>query len=385
MKIKDAARILVVCLTASGPGRLWAAADSWGAAVSRVQEETASMKLTAGQAAPAVPSSVKDAERRQAELDAALVAEAYRGNIDEVAALLAKGASPQAKDGNGKTVLMIAAENDYADVAQALLKQGAFVNSRSDQGTSALMAAAQYGSVDIIRMLLAAPGIKTDLSDRKGATAFLWACGHDQAEAAKLLVVVGHADPNRPFADGGQTCLRYSLDHDLSVTAAVLEAGADPNIPDSYGDYPLIKAATDGDADIVGQMLVRDADVHVRKDGYDALYGAATCSDAKCPAMAGALIKAGADGNQQYDTGHCLDRNELCDFTPLMISVAYARPEMTQALLDAGVGLNARDKYSHLTALGWAIHIAGQYPSNADMQQKLKQIEDLLRARGAQQ
>lgn len=390
MKKKDTCLFLALFFMSAGPRGLWAAADSWDAAVAKIGEMKASLRMTADQSALAAAISAKNAERRQRELDEALVAETARGNIDEVKSLLAKGANPQAKSSDGTTALMYAAQHDFIDIVEALLKRGAFVNTRNDQGRTALMGAAQFGAVDVIRMLLAAPGIKVDLTSTSGDTAFLWACGHNQAEAVKTLVEVGHADPDRAFSDGGETCLMYSVYRfNLDVGAAVLEAGANPNIPDPNGTHPLIEAAYKGEAGLVAQMLAHKADARVRDGAYDALYKTVECDQRipECPAMAAALVKAGADGNQHYNTGACLvyPGGELCDFTPLMMAIAKWRPETAQALIDAGVDLNARDIFSQKTALGWALRIASIFPKNAEAQQKMQQIEDMLRARGAQQ
>jgi len=63
-----------------------------------------------------------------------LVDAVRRGDVQEVARLLAAGANPNVKDLDGKTPLHIAAEQCNADIAELLLKHGADPNARDEHG-----------------------------------------------------------------------------------------------------------------------------------------------------------------------------------------------------------------------------------------------------------
>jgi ankyrin repeat protein len=67
--------------------------------------------------------------------------------------LLANGADVNAKNDNGKTALMYAAEDDHFKLAYVLLANGADVNARDNDGETALMKTPDYSLV--IQVLLA--------------------------------------------------------------------------------------------------------------------------------------------------------------------------------------------------------------------------------------
>ncbi len=381
MKTKNVSLLLAAGLLAT-PG-LVSAAENWDAAVGQVNALTTAVKAQAKTvAAPAAPTPARD-HRQQNELDDALLKETGRGNIDQVQALLAQGANPQTERGDGTTPLMLTASSDFADVAAALLKRGAFVNTRNNMGDTALMYAAQAGAVDIIHMLLSAPGIKVDLGNTDGDTAFLFACGAGQTDAVKVLAEFGKSDVNRHFAKPDEACLPYSLEKsDWNTAAAVLDAGADPSAPDLYGKLPIMTAAEQNQPALVDKLLARGADPRAVLYRNDVLYFALTCQSGPCPGIVGTLIKAGADGNKVQEM--CVYYNESCEITPLIYAISRAQVDVAQSLIDAGVDVNGRDSIKNRTALGWTTYLEAQEAKEPATVQKLRQIEGMLRSRGAQ-
>ena len=85
------------------------------------------------------------------ELNSALI---NAGNLDEVKALLAKGADIHAKDGDGKTALMNAAYYGRKEIVEYLLEQGADINAKYVDGCTALMWAAGEGEAEVVEILL---------------------------------------------------------------------------------------------------------------------------------------------------------------------------------------------------------------------------------------
>jgi ankyrin repeat protein len=63
-----------------------------------------------------------------------LVEAVRRGDVQEVARLLAAGADPNVKDPDGDAPLHIAAEQCRVEVAELLLKHGADPNARDEHG-----------------------------------------------------------------------------------------------------------------------------------------------------------------------------------------------------------------------------------------------------------
>lgn len=69
-------------------------------------------------------------------------------------ALAANPALLNARDDEGETALMEAAEEGHLEVVRWLLSQGARVDLQDDDGETALMEAAEEGHEDMVRLLL---------------------------------------------------------------------------------------------------------------------------------------------------------------------------------------------------------------------------------------
>lgn len=85
----------------------------------------------------------------------ALVWAARSGQAAAVELLIKSGADPNGRSGvNGWPVLMHAIHKDQPEAVRALLANGASANARGDGDETALMMAAGYGYSDIVRVLL---------------------------------------------------------------------------------------------------------------------------------------------------------------------------------------------------------------------------------------
>ena len=126
------------------------------------------------------------------------------GDAVRVRALLAAGADCNARNGDGATVLMLAAYAGRLDLVEALIAAGADVNATDERGWGALMKAAY------------------------------------------------NADLDRGFAD---------------VAQALIDAGANVEAPIGYGVRPLMLAAGYGETAVVETLLRAGADVLARNEG----------------------------------------------------------------------------------------------------------------------
>jgi len=61
--------------------------------------------------------------------------------------------SPNLRDRNGRTLLMLAVENGHRDTARMLLRRGADPNARSALGETALELAKRRGDTEMMRLL----------------------------------------------------------------------------------------------------------------------------------------------------------------------------------------------------------------------------------------
>lgn len=118
---------------------------------------------------------------------------AYRGEEDLLEDLLARGAVVEAKDIDGQTALMYAANLRNDGCVRLLLDAGADPNAVDNQRSTPLMFAAQQGDDAIVRRLLAAG-----------------------------------ADP-RPAGDHGMTALDFARQNGHTATADLLARAAPPD------------------------------------------------------------------------------------------------------------------------------------------------------------
>jgi len=104
----------------------------------------------------------------KAQLNQALIAEAYRRNTANVTKLLAQGADPNAHDKAGIPALFYAAAvKDNISVITLLLGKGANVNARDPHGNTPLAEAVQLGNLPLAILLLQH---KADPNVRNGAS-----------------------------------------------------------------------------------------------------------------------------------------------------------------------------------------------------------------------
>ena len=108
------------------------------------------------------------------------------GDIDGVKAALAAGADPNARDGQGWTALMYAANRGYPLIAAPLLAAGAEPDIRAPDGATALFIAALHGHAEVVSLLLDA-GADGSIKGPKGRTAMEMAELGGYREVAALL------------------------------------------------------------------------------------------------------------------------------------------------------------------------------------------------------
>jgi len=116
---------------------------------------------------------------------------AWKGHVDAVKLLLARGAPVDQREQFLWTPLMIATAEGHPDVVKLLLAAGAEVDARNIYGRTALSFAAHYGFVELVRVLLAG-GANPTLSDRDGKSVLRGAYDKDgNDEVIRLLREAG--------------------------------------------------------------------------------------------------------------------------------------------------------------------------------------------------
>lgn len=211
------------------------------------------------------------------------------GDIEGMRKYIAEGGDVNARQGNGKTLLMIAAESSQYNSSLFLLEHGARIDMRDSRGNTALMYATRAGSTQIVDLFLS-EGAQVNAQNNSGITALYYASATGMLPVLNVLLEAG-ADPtlrtnqnqtalfpavennhigiarrlieagaSPAVVDGnGTPLLFYTLKPGRSqMVSVLLEAGADPAQPDSNGNTPLISAA-DAEAVNIVEILLDQA------------------------------------------------------------------------------------------------------------------------------
>lgn len=135
----------------------------------------------------------------------ALLLAAARGDAPRLTALLAAGAAPDSRDGEGRPALVLAAGAGQPAAVRALVRGGALADAATASGWTALHEAARVGSIDSVRGLLAG-GATIDLRDRVRGTPLDVAEVTGHRDVARLLRARGARGSGK--SEGDVVCVR---------------------------------------------------------------------------------------------------------------------------------------------------------------------------------
>jgi len=263
-------------------------------------------------------------------LDHQLLDGAARGNAKTVLESLQQGAHIEARDINGATPLILAAESHQIPILELLLQKGAAAEAKDQNGVTALVHAARSGFVDVVELLLT----KTpDVNDKNQALFAVTETGYAtvfiSAEEYKTLrgvVPPGHGENERIVSP-------Y-----LKTAKLLLSSGAEIEARNENGDTPLIRAAGFGQTDIVRLLLETGADPEATNKGGSTALAAAACECAVASMHDTLdiekmlLEKRGAKGARDKQGGMAL-----------LAAAAWGRVQNVKLLLDNGAPIEATD------------------------------------------
>jgi ankyrin repeat protein len=137
----------------------------------------------------------REFQRRNIAFDNnAFVEYAACGDRAIVELFLAAGLNVNARNKDGRSAILLAAQDGRADVVQTLLVHRADIDQPSqgeyEQGKTALMFAAQRGHAKIVEMLLDA-GVKVNATNHAGKTALMYAAEAGWTAAVQMLLARG--------------------------------------------------------------------------------------------------------------------------------------------------------------------------------------------------
>lgn len=143
--------------------------------------------------------------------------------------LLAGGADPDAKNGNGESALRLAIVAESQELVRPLLEAGATASGGPGR-IPALCEAAKRGLEDVAAALLEFGADPREKEGLRGWTALHFAAWEGNAAGATPLHFAAKARPHRGNREMEEMVLR------------LLEGGADPSLRDSAGETPRSQA-----------------------------------------------------------------------------------------------------------------------------------------------
>jgi uncharacterized protein len=193
--------------------------------------------------------------------DQALIAASGNGDLAAVERLVREGAD-KARDGRGRTALLLATHGNHVGVARALIAAGADVNAKDSIEDSPYLYAGAEGRIEILKMTLAA-GADLKATNRYGGTALIPAAHHGHPEAVKILLATT-IDKDHINKLGWTALLEAVILGDGGPTHSdilrlLVEAGANVNIADRDGVTPLRHARRRGFSAMVQILEARGA------------------------------------------------------------------------------------------------------------------------------
>ncbi len=189
-----------------------------------------------------------------------------QGNIQVVESLLEQGASVNAVNQRGSTLLHSAVFKGQAEMVNLLIQRGAYADTANRYGASPLHAAAYHGS-SVITNLLIDGGANVNVLGR--------------LEVTPLHVAV--------------------YDGHIGIVRLLIDKGANVNAANRLGSIPLHFAAHHGNVNIARLLLEKDTNVNAAsQSGRTPLYAAVEKGYVE---MASLLIERGADVNAANHDG----------------------------------------------------------------------------------
>jgi ankyrin repeat protein len=188
---------------------------------------------------------------------------AAEGHMEMAAFLVEKGSALEAKNGYGRTPLLLAArESGNVAVARMLIDAGADINATDRSGQSSLDLAAWRGFNDFVNLLLD-EGADVPLEGRKAVWTMRFATERGLERLFDHLVANG-ADLGVKSAEGGSLLHGAAAGGSSKIVMALLDSGMSVNEPDTFEWTPLHHAAEMARAEVIQTLAAAGADINAR-------------------------------------------------------------------------------------------------------------------------
>jgi ankyrin repeat protein len=187
-----------------------------------------------------------------------LHAAAASGSVVEIDRLVKQDAALDARDGNGRTPMMVAAFRQDDAAVKALIEAGADVNALDNQSYDVVTIAAVLSDLDTLRAALAGGGNARAITSPYSGTALIAAAHLGHAEVCEALIKA--RAPLDHVNNLGWTALIEAIvlgdggaRHQATVEV-LIKGGANLNLADGNGKSPLALARQKGYV-LIAQLL----------------------------------------------------------------------------------------------------------------------------------
>ena len=270
--------------------------------------------------------------------------------VELIKYLLSRGADHTITDGNGNTVLHIAAHMGTVDVVQCLLDAGCSLSTVNENSLTPFCSAALYGSLPIITAMMKSPQFNISNVKLEFAMQITVVENHFHIMSSLVRLGVNVSTVLSSPKDSIPLLHIASFGGNLLTVTKLLEYGADvQSTGSSMQQTALHFAANSGATDIIRPLIsaglsINKKDIHGFTAGDLAVF--------RCGiSFLSALIKAGYDVNQTV--GQFCDGNYLHVIVCLMHTfrsrIEY-KPTVhhLRALISMGCDMHLADKFGRL-------------------------------------
>jgi len=173
-----------------------------------------------------------------------------RNDVRGVLKSLEEGINVNAAGEGGRSLLLIAANKQYAEMAALLVKYGADVNQQAENLDSPFLYAGASGQTELVKLFLQ-HGARFDIYNRYNGTALIPACERGHVETVKLLAFtkgfpVDHVNRLGWTALMEAVVLGDGSERYQQIVRLLKDAGARLTIPDKDGITALAHAEARG-------------------------------------------------------------------------------------------------------------------------------------------
>ena len=246
--------------------------------------------------------------------------DSWHGRPEAVMTLLANGADPRARDGDGRTPLHHAARSTDPGVAALLLDAAADINAVDHAGHAPLSVACHTGNWRLAKFLIERGAA---IHPSGGQPVLLAAANPEEDDPAGVALLLRH----RANVDGrdnvGRTALQLAAEAGhIAIVQTLIDAGADIGQADGDGLNAWLLAARGGHGEVMAGLLDAGADVQASDgQGRNALM-LMLASGKATPTLVDWL----------HTRGIATERCDANDATALDIAVAQSRWDLVAAI-----------------------------------------------------